>query len=104
MSRTGFNAILGVVIPVQQAMPAALEAVLRMAPLTPEKVAFAWRVTVGPAVDRSTTIELRDGILYVRAKDAVWTREVARSVPLIQKRLAALLGERVVRKIEATVK
>jgi hypothetical protein len=87
------------VIPVHSVTPGALETVLRRAPLTPEKVAFAWRVTVGPAVDRATTVNLRDATLYVKAKDPVWRREVERSLGLIRTRLAALLGDRVVRNI-----
>ena len=91
-------------IPVHSVTPAALEAVLRRAPLTQEKVAFAWRVTVGPAVDRATTVELRDATLYVRAKDPVWRREVERSLGLIRTRLSALLGERVVRNIKVNAR
>jgi Dna[CI] antecedent, DciA len=87
------------VVPVQQVIPGALEAVLRRMPLTPDKVAFAWRVAVGPAVDRATTIDLRDNVLYVSAKDPAWHREIERSMVLIQERLTALLGERVIRKI-----
>ena len=91
-------------IPVQQAMPGALAAVLRNAPLTQEKVAFAWRVTVGPAIDRVTTVELRDTVLRVRAKDSAWRREVERSIGLIRVRLATLLGEQAVRSIEVTTR
>ena len=83
----------------QQVMPAALEAVLRRMPLTRDKVAFAWRIAVGPAVDRATTVDLRDGVLYVSAKDPAWHREIERSMPLIQKRLTALLGDHAVRRI-----
>ena len=90
------------VIPVHQVMPGALQAVLRNAPLTQEKVAFAWRVTVGPAVDRATAIELRDCVLHVRAKDAAWRREVERSAGLIRTRLVTLLGDQAVRSIEVT--
>ena len=82
-------------------MPSALAEILRKAPLTPEKVAFAWRAAVGPAVDKATTIELRDGVLHVRVRDASWRREVERSAGLIRSRLAALLGN-VVRRIEVT--
>jgi hypothetical protein len=81
-------------------MPEALAAILRKTPLTPEKVAFAWRTAVGPAVDRVTTIELRGSVLHVRARDAAWQREVERSAALIRARLDALLGEAVVRTIE----
>lgn len=79
-------------IPVQQFMPAALAEVLRKAPLTPEKVAFAWRTAVGAAMAKATTVDLRDGVLRVRARDATWLREVERSAPLIRSRLSAVLG------------
>jgi len=91
------------VIPVQQVIPGALETVLRRMPLTRDKVAFAWRVAVGPAVDRATTIDLRDNVLYVSAKDAAWQQEIERSMPLIRKRLAALLGDHTVRKIQLPI-
>jgi len=88
------------VVPVNIVMPDALASILRRAPLTPEKVAFSWRTAVGAAVDKVTTVQLHDGVLYVRAKDAVWQREVERSAALIRSRLDALLGDRVVRYIE----
>jgi predicted nucleic acid-binding Zn ribbon protein len=91
-------------IPVQEVLPEALAALLRRAPLTPEKVAFAWRVAVGPAVDRATTIELRQEVLYVQAKDAAWRREVQRSAGVIRRRLQALLGADVVRSLEIPLK
>ena len=90
-------------IAVHEVMPGALAAVLRKAPLTPEKVAFAWRTAVGPAVDRVTTIELRGSVLHVRAKDAAWQREVERSAALIRTRLDAFLGMAVVRGIDVTI-
>jgi hypothetical protein len=88
------------VIPVHLLVPEALAAVLRRAPLTPEKVAFSWRMAVGPAMDKVTTVDLHKGVLYVRAKDATWQREVERSAALIRSRLDGLLGERVVRYVE----
>ena len=91
------------VIPVHHVMPGALAAVLRKAPLTPEKVAFAWRTAVGAAVDRVTTIELKGREVHVRAKDAAWQREVERSAALIRNRLNALLGDDVVRGLDVTV-
>jgi Dna[CI] antecedent, DciA len=90
-------------LPLQQLMPGALAAVLRKAPLTPEKVAFAWRTAVGPAVDRVTSIELRGRVLHVRAKDAAWQREVERSAALIRTRLCALLGDNIVRGLDVSV-
>ena len=79
-------------IPVQQFMPAAVAEILRKAPLTPEKVAFAWRTAVGPAVAKATSVELREGVLRVRAREVTWLREVERSAPLIRSRLATVLG------------
>ncbi len=84
-------------------MPEALALVLRDAPLTPDKVAFAWRTAVGPAVGRVTTIELKGRVLHVQAKDAAWRREVERSAGVIRTRLQTLLGEEVVRGLEVTV-
>ena len=89
-------------IPVQQFLPDALATVLRKAPLTPEKVAFAWRTAVGAAVDNASMAVLRGDVLYVRVKEASWQREVERSAALIRARLDTLLGTGVVRYIEVT--
>jgi hypothetical protein len=86
--------------PAHLLMPSALAVILRKAPLTPEKVAFAWRAAVGPAVDKATSVELQTDVLRVRAKDATWRREVERSSPLILARLQTLLGDGVVRFID----
>jgi hypothetical protein len=86
-------------IPVYRLMPEGLATILRKAPLTSEKVAFAWRSAVGAAVDKVTTIALHDGVLHVRAKDAIWRREVERSAGVIRARLDTLLGEGVVRYV-----
>jgi hypothetical protein len=88
-------------IPVHQFMPGVVAEILRKAPLTPEKVAFAWRSAVGPAVDKATAVDLRNGVLHVKARDASWQREVERSAGLIRSRLIAILGN-VVRSIEVT--
>ena len=89
-------------IPVNQFMPAAVARILRKAPLSPEKVAFAWRSAVGAAVDKVTSIELRGGVLRVQAKDATWQREIERSAAVIRGRLDTLLGSGVVRYVEVT--
>lgn len=82
-------------------MPGALAAIIRQAPLTPEKVAFAWRTTVGPAVDNITTVKLVDGVLQVASRDRTWQREIRRSTPAILVRLRPFLGDAVTR-IEVT--
>jgi hypothetical protein len=90
------------VIRVQEFMPGALAGALRKAPLSPEKVAFAWRMAVGPSVDRVTTVQLAGHVLRVRAKDTTWLREIERSRGIIRSRLDALLGKAVVTAIEIT--
>jgi len=90
-------------VPVQHLLPGALVTVLRKAPLTPEKIAFAWRSAVGAAVDRVTIIRVDGGILHVRVKDAAWQRELERSAAVVRARLETLLGPDVVRYIEVTV-
>lgn len=90
-------------IPVQRFMPDALAAVLRKAPLSPEKVAFAWRTAVGASVDRATRVTLDGTTLRVRTKDAAWRREIERSAGLIRARLDALLGAGVVRGLDVII-
>jgi hypothetical protein len=89
-------------IPVHRFMPDVLADILRKAPLNDEKIAFAWRASVGPAVDKVTTIELRGRVLHVRAKDATWQREVERSMGIVRSRMEALLGSGVIGDIRIT--
>jgi predicted nucleic acid-binding Zn ribbon protein len=89
------------VIPVRQVVPDAVAEIIRRAPLSPEKVAFAWRSAVGPAIAQATTVSWGDdGVLRVKTRDAAWRREVERSAALIRSRLETLLGEQVVRYID----
>ena len=90
-------------IPVHRLLPDALAEILRKAPLTDDKVAFAWRSSVGPAIDRGTSVTLREGVLQVRAREAGWGREVERSETLIRARLDSLLDRGVVRAISIVV-
>lgn len=90
-------------IPVHRFMPDALAAVLRKAPLSTEKVAFAWRTAVGPSVDRVTRVELDGTTLRVHARDAQWRREIEHSAGVIRARLDALLGSGIVRGLDVTI-
>jgi hypothetical protein len=87
---------------VHRIIPDALAAVLRKAPLTDEKVAFAWRSSVGPAIDRGTSVCLQDGVLRVTVREPAWGREIERSQPLIRARLDSLLGRGVVRSMQVS--
>lgn len=84
-------------------IPGTIAQILQRAPLTPEKVAFAWRAAVGPAVEKATTIVLREHVLHVRAKGAPWQREIERNAALVRARLDALLGTGVVRYVDVRI-
>ena len=81
-------------------MPAVVAEVVRKAPLNEAKVAFAWRLAVGPALDKSTSVRLApDGTLHVRAESKAWQDSIRASVGLIRSRLAHFLGDDVVKRI-----
>ena len=86
--------------PLQHAMPDVLARLVRGAPLSPEKVRFAWRTAVGPAMARASSARLSgEGVIEVECGDDHWRREIRRALPTITRRLAAFLGEELVRKI-----
>ncbi len=86
--------------PLQHAVPAVLADILRRVPLCPEKVSFAWRNAVGPAFARVSAVRLtEDGVIEVQCADEHWRREIRRSTPLIKQRLAALLGDEIVKSV-----
>jgi hypothetical protein len=78
-----------------------LPALLRNQPLTPEKVQFAWRVSVGAAIDRATHVRLAGATLLVSG-EAKWVKEIERSKALILKRLQRVLGESVIRALSCS--
>jgi hypothetical protein len=81
------------VIRASDVIPSVLQEVVRNAPLTPEKVAFAWRISVGPAVGKATSVRLgENGLLHVSCDSPAWAAAVRKSVPLIRRRLDGLLG------------
>ena len=78
--------------PLAQAVPGAVAELLRGAPLSDGKVAFAWKVAVGPAMERATAIKLDGTLLIVDVVNAQWAREIKRSRGVILSRLGTLLG------------
>ena len=89
-----------IVIKANQVMPAVVAAVVRRAPLTDEKVAFAWRLAVGPAIAKATRVRLgSDGTLYVTADAAAWNDSIRASVGMIRSRLAHYLGEETITRV-----
>lgn len=81
---------------IDRVLPAALAEVIRKAPLCPEKVEFAWREAVGPAIARVSRVRRDEqGVLHVTV-DPAWATEIRKSSRLILQRLAGLLGPGVV--------
>jgi len=69
------------------------------------KLRLAWRVTVGAAMDRATSVSLADnGCVEVTAVDVAWRREVRRSQAEILARLRDLVGENAVEKIRVVTR
>jgi hypothetical protein len=83
-----------VMIAVQRVLPDTLAEIVRRQPLTQDKVDFAWRTAVGPALARVSSARLEaDGTLRVRVDDDRWTREIERGRDVIRARLDRLLGD-----------
>ena len=86
--------------PISHVVPAALMELLRTAPLSDGKVTFAWKTTVGPALERATAVRLVARTLIVETNGPQWTREIERSSGVILTRLKTLLGDETVQKLE----
>jgi predicted nucleic acid-binding Zn ribbon protein len=85
--------------PLAHAVPGAVASLLRDAPLSDGKVAFAWKVAVGPAMERATAIKLDGTVLIVDVPNVQWAREIRRSSGVILSRLGTLLGRDTVTEI-----
>ena len=81
-------------------LPPVLAAAVRQAPLTPEKVTFAWRAAGGAAIARVTEVSLTDGVLAVSSADLRWAREVHRIRHELLAQLELWLGTGVVTRID----
>lgn len=87
-------------IPANKVMPGVVAEIIRKAPLTDAKVAFAWRLAVGPALGKSTSVRLADdGTLYVKAESQAWIDSIRSSIGLIRSRLAHYLGDDAVKRM-----
>lgn len=88
-------------VPVSAIVPAAMAEVIRKAPLSDEKVTFAWRLAVGQSIAKSTTVRLDgQGTLHVKAETPAWLAAIRKSTSLIHLRMGDLLGENVVKRLE----
>ena len=87
-----------------QAALSALKTLLDGQPTTNAKVTFAWTIAAGPALARAASVTWSDnGTLHVVARTEAWRHELARARPLIARRIADLVGQEVVRRIEIDV-
>ena len=87
-------------LPAKEIAPRAVGELLRNQPLSPAKVKFAWRTTVGASMARATSVTLQaNGTLVVRADSDHWRRETTRSAWVIRRRLGDLLGANVVKRV-----
>jgi predicted nucleic acid-binding Zn ribbon protein len=69
--------------------------------MSPGKLRLAWRVAVGAAMSRATTVNMLDnGTVEVTAEDLAWRREVKRSQTMILSRLQDLVGAKFVTKLK----
>jgi hypothetical protein len=83
-------------VPAHHILPGVLTEIIRRQPLSPEKVAFAWRAAAGAAVARASTVDLRpNGTLFVFVDDPRWRQEIERALGLLRPKLIALLGDAV---------
>jgi len=91
------------VIPANKVLPAVVAEVVRKAPLTDDKVTFAWRLTVGPALAKATTVRLgSNGTLHVTAESPAWNDAIRASLGMIRSRLAHYLGDDTVKSVSFT--
>ena len=87
-------------VPLQNFATGVVAEIVRRQPPSPARTSFAWTVAVGPALARSTTATLSDGVLTVRARDARWTKEIERAGDTILRRMQHLLGANSVVRID----
>jgi hypothetical protein len=74
-------------------VPRALTELFRHGPMSQGKLDVAWRVAVGDALCRVSTVRLQpDGSVEVHPADRRWHKELKRSSSMILTRLKALLG------------
>jgi hypothetical protein len=85
--------------PIQSVSTSVLAEIIRRQPASPGKTRFVWQLAVGPALARSTTVEIVNGALVVRAADPRWVGEIDRARELILARVQHLMGPGVVSRL-----
>jgi len=86
-------------VPVQSFSSGVLAEIVRRQPPSKERTNFAWQLAVGQALARATTVELRDGVLTVRAVDRRWIQEIDRAKASVLTKMQNILGSDQVTRI-----
>jgi predicted nucleic acid-binding Zn ribbon protein len=87
-------------IPVHNFSTSVLAQIIRRQPPSQARTNFAWQLAVGQAVARATTVELKDGVLTVRAVDRRWIREIDPMRASVLQKLQDALGNDQVTRID----
>lgn len=87
-------------LPIQSFSSGVLAEIIRRQPASKERDAFAWQLAVGPKLARSARVELADGVLRIRARDARWAKELERAASTILQRMQYMLGPDAVRVVK----
>jgi Dna[CI] antecedent, DciA len=81
-------------------VPRALTELFRHGPMSQGKLEVAWRIAVGDALCRVSTVRLlEDGAVEINPADQRWHKELKRSSALILTRLNTLLGSDAVTRL-----
>jgi predicted nucleic acid-binding Zn ribbon protein len=87
-------------IPVQSFASGVIAEIVRRQPASKDRTNFAWQLAVGQALARVTTVELKDGVLTVRAVDRRWISEIERARERVVEKMQHLLGADAVRTLK----
>jgi predicted nucleic acid-binding Zn ribbon protein len=88
------------VLPIQSFSSGVLAEIIRRQPASKERDEFAWQLAVGPKLARSARVDLQDGVLRIRARDARWGTELERAAATILQRMQYMLGSDAVRVVK----
>jgi hypothetical protein len=86
---------------IQTVVPRALAELFRRGPMSQGKLEAAWRVAVGDALCRVSTVHLQpDATVDVHPTDPRWQKELKRSSSVILARLNTLLGAGAITRLD----
>jgi hypothetical protein len=89
-------------LPIQRFSAGVLAEIIRRQPPSAERTSLAWQIAVGPAISRSTSIDVVEGVIVVTARDPHWARAVERASATILPRMQHLLGAQSITEMKVT--